>query len=494
MTSNQDSSVAWLIANDQPLWQGKGAVPGPVEDAHTGRSEAYGLLTAIRFLAHYIKHFPMIYHLTRTIIAYCDNSGTVSRIESLLKEKPRLTRSTLLDDYDVYAEIAHATRSIHPLHVQYLHIKGHQDQKTPVHKLTKQAQYNVNCDKRAADTLPSLSQYSTRCPMHPMPSAYPHLVIDCKVIVKDLQGALRHAAITPAYRKYMQNKFNWKSTDAEEVNWNALTMALKHFPKDHQRLSKIIHEWLPLLGSYAAEASPTTLCPQCLQAHEDTWHFLECKATTRQQLFNQLHRDLQKIHTQYGIDPYLFQLLWQGLLLIRMDTDINDQLPDYPMPYRILFERQREIGWEQLYYGRIAVSWAHYIESTTHGKTSGTIFYSRAIRLIWQYLLSVWMIRNQALHPPTPTDFTTAQLKQQVDNLLHIAKQDPATRHLVEDISSEQIMSNPPARIKQWISTATAQIKAHIAAATKRAQIQTCDIRNFFTRKSTRNKDSLKPP
>jgi len=153
MNPNRDSSVAWLIANDQPLWQGKGTVPGPVEDAHMGRSEAYGLLTAIRFLAHYIKHFPMIYHLTQMIIAYCDNSGTVSRIESLLKEKPRLTRSTLLDDYDVYAEIAHATRSIHPLHVQYLHIKGHQDQKTPVHKLTKQAQYNVNCDKQAANML-----------------------------------------------------------------------------------------------------------------------------------------------------------------------------------------------------------------------------------------------------------------------------------------------------------------------------------------------------
>jgi len=88
MNPNRDSSFAWLIATNQPLWQGKGAVPGPVEDAHTGCSKAYGLLMAIHFLTHYLKHFPMIYYLTRTIVAYCDNSSTVSRIEALLQETP----------------------------------------------------------------------------------------------------------------------------------------------------------------------------------------------------------------------------------------------------------------------------------------------------------------------------------------------------------------------------------------------------------------------
>jgi len=260
-----------------------------------------------------------------------------------------------------------------------------------------------------------------------MSGAYPHLVIQRKVVVRDLQGALRHAAVTPTYRMYMQKKVNWKTTDAEEINWNALTMMLKHFPKDHNRITKLIHKWLPLQGAFNAEASPATLCPQCLQEHEDSWHFLECKAPQRQQLFNQLHRDLQQLHTANDMDPYLFQLLWQGLLSIRMTTDINDQLQDYPTQYKTLFERQKDIGWEHLYYGRIAVTWAHFIDYTTNGKTSSTIFYSRVIKIIWQYLLSVWTTRNSALHPPTPSEFTTAQLKQQVDNLLHTAKQDPAT-------------------------------------------------------------------
>jgi len=425
MNPNHDSSFAWLIVTDIPIWQGEGAVPGPVKDAHTGRSKAYGLLMALQFLAHYLQHFLMTYHLTRTMVAYCDNSGTVSRIESLLKEKQQLTSSTIMDDYDVCEEIAQAMWRLRPIRVQYLHIKGHQDRKIPVHKLTKQAQYNVNSNRRAADTLPNLAPYSTSRPTYPMPGAYPHLVIQRKVVVRALQGALRHAAITPAYRMYMQKKFTWKTTDAEEVNWNTLTMMLKHFPKDHNQIAKLIHEWLPLQGSFNVEASPAMLCPQCLQAHEDSWHFLECKDPERQKLFNQLHRDLQQIHTNNSIDPYLFQLLWQGLLWIRTDTDINEQLQDYPTQYKPLFERQRAIGWEPLYYGQIAVTWAHFIDSTTNGKTSGMIFYSRVIKLIWQYLLLVWTARNSTLHPPTPSNFTTAQLKQQVEHLLHTAKQDP---------------------------------------------------------------------
>jgi len=368
MNPNCDSSFAWLIAMHQPLWQGEGAVPGPIKDAHTRQSEAYILLTALKFLVHYIQHFLMIYHLTRTMLAFCDNSGTISRIESLLQEKPTLTHSMILDNYDVYTEIAQTTWCLHLLRVHYLHIKGHQDKNQPVHTLMKPAQYNVNCDHWAATTLPNLTQFSTNCPTYPMPRSYPHLVIDCKVVVRDLQGALWHAAVTPAYWSCLQTTFQWTTTNAEEVNWNALTMTLKHFPKDHSLISKVIHEWLPLLGAHSTEILNTMLCPQCQQAHKDNWHFLKCMAPTWQTHFNQLHRDLQQLHNKHKIDPHLFQLLCQGLLSIQMTTDINEQLADYPPQYQALFKRQKEIGWEQLYYGCIAVSWVHYIDSTTKGK------------------------------------------------------------------------------------------------------------------------------
>jgi len=292
----------------------------------------------------------------------------------------------------------------------------------------------------------------------------------------------------------MQQKFNWTSTNAAEVNWNTLVMAMKHFPKDHWCISKIIHKWLPLHGSFAKEANPATQCPQCNHSHKDSWHFLKCQAPEQCQLFNQLHCDVQKLHTTYQIDPHFFQLLWQGLLSICTDTNITDQLLDYPSPYQTLFKWQWDIGWEHLYYGHISASWAHHIDSVSNRKKSGTISYSQATKLIWQYLLLVWNTRNSALHPPTPSDITIVQLQQQVDNLIHTAWQDPATRHLVKDMQHDHIMWQTPARIKQWIITSTAQMKVHIAATQKRAKLQTSNICQFLKPKALQNKDTLKPP
>jgi len=134
------------------------------------------------------------------------------------------------------------------------------------------------------------------------------------------------------------------------------------------------------------------------------------------------------------------------------------------------------------------------IDDATWGKTSRMVFYSGVIRIIWKYLLQTWTTRNTALHPPTPTEYTIAQLHQQVEHLLHITKQDPATNHLVKNVTSKHIMQQSHARIKQWITTGAAQIKAHITAAKQRAKIQTRDIWHYFNCTTPQHKDSLKPP
>jgi len=89
--------------------------------------------------------------------------------------------------------------------------------------------------------------------------------------------------------------------------------------------------------------------------------------------------------------------------------------------------------------------------------------------------------------PPMLTEYTIAQLRQQVEHLLHSAKQDPATNHLVEHITSEQVMQQSHARIKQWITTGTAQIKAHIAAAKQRDKIKTWDIQQYLNHTTYRH-------
>ncbi len=80
MNAAKCSSFAWTIYSTQALWKGSGAVPGPYEDAHLTRSEAFGILTMLRFLLQYLSRFPLVLTTAHPIALYCDNQGILQRL------------------------------------------------------------------------------------------------------------------------------------------------------------------------------------------------------------------------------------------------------------------------------------------------------------------------------------------------------------------------------------------------------------------------------
>jgi len=80
MNAAKRSCFAWTIYSTTELWQGSGVVPGPYEDAHSTRSEAFGILTMLRFLAQYISKFPLTLNHVHPIALYCDNKGILQRL------------------------------------------------------------------------------------------------------------------------------------------------------------------------------------------------------------------------------------------------------------------------------------------------------------------------------------------------------------------------------------------------------------------------------
>jgi len=82
----------------------------------------------------------------------------------------------------------------------------------------------------------------------------------------------------------------------------------------------------------------------------------------------------------------LFQLLWQGLQAIRMDTPIDEQCDYYPSNIQHLFRAQADIGWDQLYYGWISSKWAQYLTTSSHYKLNGNVFYAQVTGIIWNYI------------------------------------------------------------------------------------------------------------
>jgi len=124
--------------------------------------------------------------------------------------------------------------------------------------------------------------------------------------------------MTPDYQDYLKDKFHWRDTDCDDINWTSLKYALQKLtPADTTQVHKFLHDWLPLKGvPQTSSPHASKLCPQCRQEDETIWHFWECNHAEREQQYRKLQTDLTALHTQNNIDLHLFQLLWQGLQTI----------------------------------------------------------------------------------------------------------------------------------------------------------------------------------
>jgi len=314
-----------------------------------------------------------------------------------------------------------------------------------------------------------------------------------KIIVRDLSSVLWHAAQTPDYRNYLKEKFQWNDKACEDINWVSLKFALRKLsPVDHTRAHKFLHDWLPLKGAqHTANATASSLCPQCRREDETIWHFWECQHRDWAVRFQKLQHDLNALHTQNHIDPHMLQLLWQGLQAICLDTEIKDQREAYPSPLQALFLAQQEIGWDQLYYGHISIQWAHYITTSSQYKLNGDVFYSQVISILWAYILDCWKQRNHHLHSSdtAPPDFQV--LAEQVWQILETSNNDPALAMNAPTQTVEQILQRSIPMICGWAQCSAQHMQNYLTVAHKCAILHTQDIRNFF--KPRQNPD-LWPP
>jgi len=185
------------------------------------------------------------------------------------------------------------------------------------------------------------------------------------------------------------------------------------------------------------------------------------------------------------------QLYWQGLQTICQDAPIDDQLDSYPLPYQKLFLAQRDIGWDQLYYGCISVQWAQQLTMDSHYTTNGDLFYAMATDLVWQYLLDCWSLRNQALHHPQQVPPDALVLAEQARHIIETTRANPEIAHLVPPQPIKNILQQPVPRLRRWVQTGKTHVNNCLSTVHQHAILHTCDIRNFFCPKQA---NDLQPP
>jgi len=145
----KQSGFAWVIAHDdRSLWKGVGLAPGTANDMYSGRAEAFGLLAALLFLAHYVESFDPQDFQDSPINCYCDNIGIITQTTEKISTTIVCPNDMTANDSDVYTALESSIQRCSPAILTFLHVQGHQDKKAN-RPLAIIEQFNTDCHHQA---------------------------------------------------------------------------------------------------------------------------------------------------------------------------------------------------------------------------------------------------------------------------------------------------------------------------------------------------------
>jgi len=259
----------------------------------------------------------------------------------------------------------------------------------------------VACDRLAKKQFVQTSTTtSTEIHTPEFEAAQPHLLIQGQVICRRFIHTLRMATSAPEYWQYLKKKQNWTQLDIQNIHWPIFHSALNSLQSNDQRqMILFIHGKLPLRASKFHPHLGFPLCPSCKCEHEDAQHFLACQHIDCRNHFEKLKRQLMAITVKYALHPSILTCFWLGLVTTHNATQYPEVIEELPRELCSTVCYQQRLGWDQLYYGRIARQWARAIDDLhPHLAISRQQVLKKFVQTVWAYVLATWSTRNQQLH------------------------------------------------------------------------------------------------
>jgi len=68
--------------------------------------------------------------------------------------------------------------------------------------------------------------------------------------------------------------------------------------------------------------------------------------------------------------------------------------------HHALLDQQAQLGWQQITFGQLAISFITYLQAIAP-QINSIPFFSKLIQLVWQTVLNIWQLDNTHLHPTT---------------------------------------------------------------------------------------------
>ena len=362
------------------------------------RAEGYGLLSVCRLLYHLRTHFQL--NLESCSI-YCDNKSMVKKCQGRPAWLDRMyPNDKMAAEWDLLMEIWRSLEIYDPeMAPTFTHVKGHQDEKMPYAQLPLSAQLNVDADQWASQFIrdnPDIDYHQ----VYLLPHAGVQLQFPTGTLTSQYKRALREARTTPALRESLKSKYGWTDEIFDDVNWEAMRLALRRLKGHRITLLKHINNISPvgkLVHTYDPKYPQS--CPSCEELIETRYHLYECSGVHRlewrRSFYQKLAKELSGLNTMDSIR----ELLVRALKAMIEGEDVESIA--VPEGLEELAAAQSAIGWRELFKGRLSNQWAHhqqeYLGSYDRMK-NGHTWSIKVAQTILEGWLELWQSRNLDRH------------------------------------------------------------------------------------------------
>jgi ribonuclease HI len=494
-------SFGFIISSTQGqrLLKGRGPTPGAYSNSF--RSEAYGVLAAMRWLQRAISE--EIPPADMIVTHYLDNQSVIKCLDRIDWFSWKAPNTRLQPEQDVLDEIHTIVRSL-PIRIEFKWIKGHQDLTTPYHTLSLPAQLNCDADQEAdlyhhqAQRLQqqdNLHQHHHQTQQQyqqvtPLPSTPAQLIIQHQSVTKHLKRRVREAIAITRLQAYLKHKFQWDDTIFNCIDWQLYQQIIGKYTDQRTTIVKHLHVLSPT-GHIAHRNDPNLPheCPACGVPFEDNAHVIKCLHPTRRIWRDNTTQKLFHYRPEES-DPHLLDILRDGISRYHS----NHPLPNpqqYPRRYHVLIRQQNSIGWDHLYRGRWCKEWdtlqTQYRQHQNHAPpTTISSTWTLGIgRLLIDQWLALWKLRNEQRHGVDQARHSRIRehaLRHELQKLYTFKSQVcPIDNHIFQASAEAHLHHTPNLdHIETWIAVHKEAIQASAAMAKRLGITQNRTIREYL--------------
>jgi hypothetical protein len=213
-------SFGWVIGHKdgRRLAQGSGSVFG--FDPRSYRAEGHGAKASHLFILHCFRYCKKSIP-TGQFTFYCDNQGLLKKLTYLLSYKKAIHATCLHSEWDIVSSVYHLQSRFNPP-PELLHVKGHQDDESPLEELDLQSLLNIEADALATTELQEYGSIKHSVPFDP--SCEVQLTIAGRTVTRQLGYAIPNQQHLAAFRQYYEKRFAWDQSIFGTIDWPHFAM------------------------------------------------------------------------------------------------------------------------------------------------------------------------------------------------------------------------------------------------------------------------------